>query len=632
LDDPLPLLLNSFQAAFADPKVIIALIVTAVLLLLSALIAAVEVAFFSLSPPQLQRLGQSGKSAGHKITQLLEKPKSLIATIVLSHNLVNIGVVILSESLSDALLHFPDSPLLSFILQVVVVTFFIVLVGEVIPKLYSAANPEGIALASAYPLELLVKIFSPFNFLLVNSTRLLDKRLKANSPQLSVEELSHALELTSNEHTPEEERKILEGIVEFGNTEVKEIMTSRLDIIATEQGAGFGELREMLIKTGFSRIPVYDKTLDKVTGLLVVKDLLPHTDSVDFDWKTLVRPAFYVPENKKIDDLLREFQRRKMHIAIVVDEYGGTSGLITLEDIIEEILGEIHDEFDDEGHNYHRIDANTWDFEAKIHLNDVYRIMEIDGVEWEKRRGGSDTLAGFVIEIAGRIPPRNSIIDWEGFRFTIESADRRSIQRIRVGLLNVAPESTAPRPMLILLAGLMLTLFSCKEAPVPRPKGYFRIDLPEKQYLEFSEDAPYAFSYPAYARLQPYTGGQNSRFWYNMEFDRFRATLHLSYHQLEGKSGKELEDARDLVYKHASRANAINEIPLSDKERRVYGLLYEIEGNAASPIQFYLTDSSRHFLRGALYFRASPNADSIQPVVSFLKPDIEKLMNSLRWK
>lgn len=629
MDDPLPFLLNSFQNAFADPKVIVALIATVVLLIISALIAAVEVAFFSLSPPQLQRLGQSGKSAGHRITQLLEKPKSLIATIVLSHNLVNIGVVILSESLADSLLHFPDNPLLSFILQVVVVTFFIVLVGEVIPKLYSAANPEGIAMASVYPVELLVKLFSPINFLLVKSTGLLDKRLKANNPQLSVEELSHALELTSNEHTPEEERKILEGIVEFGNTEVKEIMTSRLDMVAIEQGANFRELRDLLINTGFSRIPVYDKTLDKVTGLLVVKDLLPHANSSEFDWKGLIRPAFYVPENKKIDDLLREFQRRKMHIAIVVDEYGGTSGLITLEDIIEEILGEIHDEFDDEGHNYQRIDAGTWDFEAKIHLNDVYRIMEIDGLEWEKRRGGADTLAGFVIEIAGRIPSRKSVIDWEGYRFTIESADRRKIHRIRVAV--PVPPDVGVRPMLAVLLAFTLALSACKETPSPKPKGYFRIDLPAKEYREFRSEAPFIFSYPVYASVEPYKGTQNSLYWYNMEFPRFRATLHLSYHSLQGNSGKELEDAHDLVYKHASRANAINEIPIVDKSRQVYGLLYEIEGNAASPIQFYLTDSTRHFLRGALYFRSSPNADSLQPVISFIRPDIEKLMSSLRW-
>jgi gliding motility-associated lipoprotein GldD len=631
LDDPLPFLfLNVFQTAFSDPKVIVSLIVTAVLLTLSALIAAVEVAFFSLSPPQLQRLGQSGKTAGHKVTQLLEKPKSLIATIVLSHNLVNIGVVILSESLADTLLQFPDRPLLSFVLQVVVVTFFIVLVGEVIPKLYSAANPEGIALASVYPLELLVKVFSPINFLLVKSTGLLDKRLKANNPQLSVEELSHALELTSNEHTPEEERKILEGIVEFGNTEVKEIMTSRLDIVAVSQTCSFSELRDLVIRTGFSRIPVFDENLDKIAGLLVVKDLLPHTDKPEFKWSELIRPAFFVPENKKIDDLLREFQRRKMHIALVVDEYGGTSGLITLEDIIEEILGEINDEFDDEGHNYTRIDDHTWEFEGKIHLNDVYRILEIDGEAWEKRRGGADTLAGFVIEIAGRIPPRQSVIEWDGFKFVIESVDRRRILRISVG--KVSQDGRPALPLLSFFGLLLLFLVSCKDAPIPRPKGYFRIDFPTKSYSSFNNQAPYTFSYPVYSKIQPYQGKQDSRFWYDIDFENFRATVHLSYHSLQGKTGMELEDARELVYKHASRANAINEIPVSDSSRQVYGLLYEIEGNAASPIQFYLTDSVHHFLRGALYFRSSPNADSLGPVISFLRPDIDNIIKTLRWK
>jgi putative hemolysin len=630
LDDPLPLLLSSFQSALADPGVIAALIATVALLLVSALIAAAEVAFFSLTPPQLQRLGASGKSAGHKITQLLEKPKSLIATIVLSHNLVNIGVVILSESLADALLHFPEYPMLSFVLQVVVVTFFIVLVGEVIPKLYSAANPEGIALIFVYPVEFLVRLFSPLNFLLVKSTSLLDKRLKAGSPQLSVEELSHALELTSNEHTPEEERKILEGIVEFGNTEVKEIMTSRLDIIAIDQAASFSELRQMVVRTGFSRIPVFDQTLDKVSGLLVVKDLLPHIDKANYDWKSLVRPAFFVPENKKIDDLLREFQRRKVHIAMVVDEYGGTSGLVTLEDIIEEILGEIHDEFDDEALNFIKVDEHTWVFEAKIHLNDLYRVLEVDGSEWEEKRGGSDTLAGFVIEIAGRIPSRNTVINWEGYRFTIEAADRRRLHRIRLSKISKAEKPSMP--MLLLLSAFLLTFISCQETAVPKPKGYFRIDLPAKSYVQFNQEAPYTFLTPDYSVVSPYQGGQKSNYWYDIGFPRFRATLHLSYHPISSGPAEQLEDSRDLVYKHASRADAINESPVENSDEKVYGLVYEIEGNAASPVQFYLTDSVNHFVRGALYFRASPNADSLQPVVNFLKADIDKLITTFRWK
>ncbi len=644
MEDPLSILASIFLAIGpVTPGVIIGMVSIAVLLIISATIAAMEIGFFSLSPQQLQELENSGKPAAQKIIQLLQKPKNLIATIVLSHNLVNIGVVVISESLSDDLLLFPNHPGLVFFVKVVVVTFFIVLIGEVIPKIYTNSNPVSVAQTLVYPLDFLQKLFRPLSYLLIQTSSIFDSRLKSKAQSISVEDLSQALELTSNEHTPEEERKILEGIVEFGNTEVKEIMRSRMDIIGIEIETGFHDLLNEVLSTGFSRVPVYRESLDKVEGILVMKDLLPFINEADnFNWKKLIRKPFFVPATKKIDDLLKEFQRKKNHMAIVIDEYGGTSGLVTLEDILEEILGEINDEFDDDELVYSKLDDFTIVFEGKIALNDFYRVLRIDGYTFEEKRGEADTLAGLILELSGKIPMKNEKIMYDDYTFIIESADKRKINRVKVLLPplknednqnkgNILPDKAGIFSLLALVS-FSFFLSACEPEYTPKPKGFFRIDFPKKEYQTFAEACPFTFNYPVYANMKPYAGKQQQNCWYNLEFKGMKATLHLSYLPLKNNLPGELHDSRELVYKHTVKADAIEEEPIIHAEHKVYGLIYHLSGNTASAKQFYLTDSTKHFVRGALYFNCPPNSDSLAPVVDFLAEDIYRLIESFRWR
>jgi gliding motility-associated protein GldE len=407
-----------------------------VFLIVSALIAAAEVAFFSLEPSDLEVLRNSNSTAEKKIVELLSKQKKLIATIVIAHNLVNIGVVVLSETIFDSLLHNRVSPTLEFAIRVVIVTFLIVLVGEVIPKIYTKQNALKIAKRLVLGVSITEKILQPISFLLIKSTSLLDVLMKNRKHDLTVDDLSQALDLTSNETTPEEERKILKGIVEFGNTDVRQIMKPRLEIIAFDKDLPFDNLLEKVIECGFSRIPIFNESPDNIIGILYSKDLIPHLNSDNnFNWISILRTPFFVPSNKKIDDLLKEFQTKKMHMAIVVDEYGGTSGLVTLEDIIEEVIGDINDEFDDEELIYSKLDEKNYIFEAKIMLNDLYRVLQIDGEAFEKQRGENDTLAGFILEKTGKIPDKGHVLEMDGYTFKIEAVDKRRIKRVKLTIL-----------------------------------------------------------------------------------------------------------------------------------------------------------------------------------------------------
>ena len=415
--------------------VIVVLCTMLVFLFLSALVSASEVAYFSLKPADLEHLREQESRTGRIILQLLDKPKRLLATQLIAINFLNIGVVVLSEVVMNELFDFSQNPTLGFVIQVVVVTFLILLLAEVIPKVY--ANGHAIATASlmAFPTYLILKLFWPFSSLLMATTNFIDKRVKKRGVSISVEELSHALEITQSAETTESEKKLLKGIVAFGNMDAKEIMKPRMDVVAFESKMPFGKLVEEIRNSGFSRVPVYKDRLDKVTGVLYIKDLLPYLDKGDdFDWQSLAREPFFVPENKMLDDLLREFQTKKIHLAIVVDEYGGTSGIVTLEDIIEEIVGEINDEFDDDNLVYSKLDDRNYVFEGKILLNDLCRIIDIDNDEFEVAKGDSDTLAGFILEYTGRIPKKNEQVKFHDHIFTIESADNRKIKRVKVTL------------------------------------------------------------------------------------------------------------------------------------------------------------------------------------------------------
>ncbi len=403
----------------------------------SALMSASEVAFFSMSPTQLEKLRNSHSKKAHQVLKLLTLPKHLLATLLIGNNLVNVGIVILSTFVSGVIFNFSEFPVFGFVFQVVVITSLILLFGEILPKVY--ATHKGVALASGVAgiIWVLLRFFKPLSNLMVGSTNLIDRRLARKFSGISLGDISEAIDITSNTVNQSEETRMLKGIVKFGNIEVSEIMKPRVDVVFADTRLGYDQLLKLIIDSGYSRIPVYSVTPDAIKGILYIKDLLPHIGQIaDFDWQSKVRQAYFVPENKKIDDLLLEFQEKKIHLAIVVDEYGGTSGIVTLEDILEEIVGEIDDEFDTESDQipFQKLDDHTFLFEGKTLLNDFCRITGVDAEVFENVRGEAETLAGLILELEGRLPAKNEVISFSKFEFKIESADKKRIKSVKASL------------------------------------------------------------------------------------------------------------------------------------------------------------------------------------------------------
>lgn len=415
---------------------ILNVLVLLVLLGLSALVSGAEVAFFSLTPSDLERAKESQNKSDVQVLGLLEKPKELLATILISNNFINVGIVILSTYLSSHVFNLDVSGLFGFIIQVVLITFMILLFGEVIPKVYANLNALKFANLMAGPITVLESIFRVLSIPLLKSTKFIEDKLQKNKGTISVSHLEHALELASDDGSSKEEQKILEGIVSFGNTDTKQVMCPRIDMFALSANEKFQNVISELLTQGYSRIPVYKTNIDNISGILYIKDLLPYINEGNkFNWARLIKPVFFVPENKKIDDLLNDFQEKKIHMAIVVDEYGGTSGLVTLEDIIEEIVGEINDEFDIDELSYSKIDNNNYVFEGKTSLKDFYRVIDIeDESVFENEKGESDTLAGFILEIAGGFPVKGEVITFNNYDFKIEAVDRKRIKQVKVTL------------------------------------------------------------------------------------------------------------------------------------------------------------------------------------------------------
>jgi len=423
-----------------DGLLIVKILLLIVLLICSGLISGAEVAFFGLSQTELNELGESGTARAQVIQKLLEKPKKLLATILIANNAINIGVVLLLNDIGDTVFAGIDQIYLGFIsgrflLEVVLATFLILLFGEILPKIYANRNRRAFAYRMTYLIRTLDVLFTPLTGPMRKGTNLLYRRLGKQKTNLSVDHLSQALELTSEGDTTREEQRILEGIVSFGNTDTKQVMRPRLDIFALSGDLKYPEVLEEIKKNGYSRIPVYSENLDNVQGVLYVKDLLPYLERKSFNWTSLIRAPFFVPENKKLDDLLLEFKNKKNHLAIVVDEFGGTSGLVTLEDVIEEIVGDISDEFDDEDLVYSKLDEFNYVFEGKTNLKDFFRAIQLeDPSAFENHKGESETIAGFVLEISGRFPRRGEKIGFEGFQFTVESIDKKRLKQIKVTL------------------------------------------------------------------------------------------------------------------------------------------------------------------------------------------------------
>ena len=411
---------------------IISLIVSVFLLGFSGIISAAEVAFFSLDPQNMNELEESERKADHNILRLLQTPQRLLATILIANNFVNVAVILLLTHFTTTILNFDSAPVLGFIFQTIIITFAILLFAEIVPKVYATQFARKTASYTVPYLSTLEKLFGPFVSFLVNSTSIVNRKLaKHNHSTISMDELSHALELTSNSR--DEDTELLEGIIKFGNIQVVDIMTSRVDMVVVDIKTNYKQLLELIIKSGYSRIPVYTGTRDNIKGLLYGKDLLPHLDKpANFRWQSLVRQAYFVPETKMIDDLLNEFQENRVHLAMVVDEYGGTSGLITLEDILEEIVGDISDEYDNEEQLFTKIDNHTFIFEAKILLNDFFKIAEIEEEDFVKVTEEVETLAGLILELKGDIPAKNERIGYGRYVFEIVAADNRRIKKVKL--------------------------------------------------------------------------------------------------------------------------------------------------------------------------------------------------------
>jgi len=439
--DPDPLSLLLYISIF-DSAVALKTIILIVLLVCSALISGAEVAFFGLSVTDINKLEEEKRGTGKIVVKLLEKPKKLLATILIANNTINIGMVLLFSSLGDVLFVDIDHQFFGvisarFLLEVVVITFLILMFGEILPKIYANRNRVSFSKFMAYPLKFMNFVFSPLSLPMQSATLFLHDKLGKQKSNLSVNHLSQALELTDEGDTTKEEQKILQGIVSFGNTDTKQVMRPRIDIFALNENIKFSEVLREIKNNGYSRIPVFSENMDNVLGVLYVKDVLPYIDRKTFNWLSLIREPYFVPENKKLDDLLLEFQEKKNHLAVVVDEYGGTSGIVTLEDIIEEIVGDISDEFDDVDLIFSKLDEHNYIFEGKTTLKDFYRVVKIDDEEdFEEQKGESETIAGFVLEIAGNFPKRGETIKFKEYQFIIESLDKKRLKQIKFTLPN----------------------------------------------------------------------------------------------------------------------------------------------------------------------------------------------------
>jgi len=443
LEDPgpdlsisLPLLLLNVITSSISFELITGIIAFSILLFLSGALSASESAYFSLNQFQIDNIKRSDDQKSRIIVLLLDNPKRLLATILIANIFVNVALVITASFLMFTFFGITTYSTAIIIFEIVVISILILLLGEIFPKIYATRHNMRVACLMSRTMLFIQQIFFPLSSLMVNSTGIIDRRMAHKGHNITMDELSEALELTdSKSESPDEERKILKGIIKFGDIAVREIMRPRVDVTAVDDSETFAELLEVIDESGYSRIPIYHENLDNVTGILYIKDLIPHIkQSVDFTWQSLQRAAFFVPENKRINDLLQEFQTKKIHMAIVVDEYGGTSGIVTLEDILEEIVGEINDEFDSETDdvNYSKIDDNIYLFEGKTLINDFCKVVGVDDRIFQEIKGESDTLAGLLLEMAGRIPEVNEQFTFDNFIFKPEIVDKRSIKRIKV--------------------------------------------------------------------------------------------------------------------------------------------------------------------------------------------------------
>lgn len=429
----IPFLLQASTEAFSATNLTVLIIIILILLLLTAITAGAETAYFSLTAKDINYLKLKEEGSARQTLNLLEQPKRLLATILVANNFINIAIVIATNLLVNQLLPDSISPVMLFLVQVVAVTFLLVLFGEVLPKVYATQNNLKMALFSAPVLSAMSKLFKPVSNVLVSSTNYIETKLgNKTANNISNEDFEHAIELTVGHTATREEVNIFKGILKFGNITARQIMRTRMDVSGVPHELSFPEVQKLAIEVGYSRMPVYKESLDKVVGIIYTKDFLPHTEDTNFDWHTLIRPAYFVHEGKFIEDLLKEFQQKRIHFAVVVDEFGGTSGIVTLEDIMEEIIGDIKDEFDEDDLHFKKIDDHNFIFEGKTLINDVARMIGLPSDEFEDVRGESDSLAGLILEISGKFPAVNETVSYKHYDFTVLNIDKMRIQRVKL--------------------------------------------------------------------------------------------------------------------------------------------------------------------------------------------------------
>ena len=430
--DYLQQLFSEVQFIEPTPGAIIAIVLACILLVFSGYASGSEIAFFSLSPNDLNELDEEKNPSDRQILELREDTERTLATILITNNLVNVTIIMLCNYFFDHIIDFGMAYWLQFVVITIFLTFLLLLFGEIMPKVYAGQHALAFCRFSAGGILRLSRIFKPLSAVLIRSGILAGKVVQMENHVLSVDDLEQALELT-DENELKEEKDMLEGIVRFGDETAKEVMTSRQDVVDLDFRSSFPDVLKYIVENNYSRIPVYQGSIDNIRGILYIKDLLPHLSKpASFRWQSLIRPPYFVPETKKIDDLLRDFQENKVHIAIVVDEFGGTSGLITLEDILEEIVGEINDEYDEEEKSYTRINANTYIFEGKTLLSDFYKILDLDDETFDEVEGDADSLAGLLLEIKGDFPELNEKIDYQNFTFAVTELDEHRISKIKV--------------------------------------------------------------------------------------------------------------------------------------------------------------------------------------------------------
>ena len=433
--DPFPYFLNttiSLEIHDLNTVTLVGLILIFLLTLLSVLVSGSDISFFSLNSHDLNDISDIDKKKEKQIRELLSDPKKLFATIFLAKNFTNTLIIILSFFLLNNIFDFSSSIIIQFIFQVIIITFILVFLYQITPKFYAKQNAVSYSIYTYSLVKFLYSIFSPISSFVINSSSFIDERLKQKSLDISLEELSQALDFSRDEDKLKEEKKILKSIIDFGNIDVREIMKPRVDVISLEKNTPFQDVLSLVVSSPYSRIPVYQNSFDNIHGVLYIKDLIPYISTKKIDWSSLCHDPLFVPETKKINDLLKEFQEKKIHLAFVVDEYGGTSGIVTLEDVLEEIVGEINDEFDDDGTQYNKLDDNNYIFEAKTSLNDFLKVVEGETDYFDNIKGDTDTIAGIIIEKTGTIPKKLDKVEFPPYTFFIESADDRKINKVKV--------------------------------------------------------------------------------------------------------------------------------------------------------------------------------------------------------